>query len=107
LRSSLQFHSDRGLSYVCEDFSKLLAEHEISQSMSRKGKCRHKTPAESYFKTLKCELDMPRQHENYQSAKSTLFSIIEIWYNRKRLHSTFDDQTATEAERTLKKRQAG
>lgn len=104
--SSLLFHSDRGVQYACGDFTKLLAEHEIIQSMSRKGNCWDNAPAESFFKTLKSELDMPMQYKNYQSAKNAIFSFIEIWYNRKRRHSTLDYQTPAEAEQTLKQKQA-
>lgn len=103
--SSLLFHSDRGAQYACRDFTDLLAEHDITQSMSRKGNCWDNAPAESFFKTLKSELDIPTQYDNYQSAKNAIFSFIEIWYNRKRLHSTLDYQTPAEAEQTLKQKQ--
>ena len=102
--SSLLFHSDRGVQYACAEFTKLLAEHDIIQSMSRKGNCWDNAPAESFFKTLKNELDMPTQYDNYQSAKNAIFSFIEVWYNRKRLHSTLDYQTPAEAEQTLKQK---
>lgn len=103
--SSLLFHSDRGVQYACGEFTKLLAQHDITQSMSRKGNCWDNAPAESFFKTLKSELNMPTQYDNYQSAKNAIFSFIEIWYNRKRLHSTLDYQTPAEAEQTLKQKQ--
>lgn len=104
--SSLLFHSDRGVQYACGEFTKLLAGHGITQSMSRKGNCWDNAPAESFFKTLKSEIYMPAQYDNYQSAKNAIFSFIEIWYNRKRRHSTLDYQTPAEAEQTLKQKQA-
>ena len=64
------FHSDRGVQYACGEFTKLLADHDITQSMSRKGNCWDNAPAESFFKPLKSELDMPMQYDNYQSAKN-------------------------------------
>lgn len=103
--SSLLFHSDQGVQYACGEFTKLLVEHDITQSMSRKGNCWDNAPAESFFKTLKSEIHMPTQYENYQSAKNAIFSFIEIWYNRKRRHSTLDYQTPVEAEQTLKQKQ--
>jgi len=103
--SSLLFHSDRGVQYACGEFTDLLARHGITQSMSRKGNCWDNAPAESFFKTLKSELDIPTQYDNYQSAKTAIFSFIEIWYNRKRRHSTLDYQTPAEAEQSLNQKQ--
>jgi len=33
---------------------------------------------------------LPSRYHNYQHAKAAIFEIIEIWYNRKRLHSALD-----------------
>jgi transposase InsO family protein len=54
------FHSDRGVQYCCELLQKTLATYcpDIRQSMSRKGNCWDNACAESFFKTLKWELDI-------------------------------------------------
>lgn len=100
------FHSDQGVQYACEDFTKKLDKHSITQSMSRKGNCWDNAPAESFFKTLKYELDMPDRYQSYRHAKAAIFDFIEIWYNRKRLHSALDYQSPAQAEENLNRKQA-
>lgn len=102
----LLFHSDRGGQYACEDFTKKLDKYCITQSMSRKGNCWDNAPAESFFKTLKYELDMPNRYESYQQARTAIFEFIEIWYNRKRLHSALGYQSPVQAEQNLNRKQA-
>jgi transposase InsO family protein len=102
----LIFHSDRGVQYACEDFTKKLAGYNIRQSMSRKGNCWDNAPAESFFKTLKYELDMPDRYQSYWQARTAIFEFIEIWYNRKRLHSALNYQSPVQAEQNLKPKQA-
>ncbi|MGL5014570.1 MAG: hypothetical protein ACRC6V_09825 [Bacteroidales bacterium] len=50
----MMLHSGRGVQYACEEFTKLLGEMKIVQSMSRKGNCWDNAVAESFFKSLKC-----------------------------------------------------
>lgn len=96
------FHSDQGLQYACEEFTNRLNDYAITQSMSRKGNCWDNAPAESFFKTLKYELNMPDRYESYQQARTAIFEFIEIWYNRKRLHSALNYQSPVQAEEKLK-----
>jgi len=102
----LLFHSDQGVQYACEEFTKKLAAHTIIQSMSRKGNCWDNAPAESFFKTLKYELDMPDRYHSYHHARTAIFEFIEIWYNRKRLHSALDYRSPMQVEQTLTHNQA-
>lgn len=74
--------------------------------MSRKGNCWDNAPAESFFKTLKSELPISQPFESYTHARATLFEFIEIWYNRKRLHSALDYQTPFEKQQQLTQTQA-
>lgn len=103
---SLLFHSDRGIQYGCTEFTSLLAANNITQSMSRKGNCWDNAPAESFFKTLKAELQMDRPFTSYEGARKAVFAFIELWYNRKRLHSALDYQTPIQAARQLTHHQA-
>jgi transposase InsO family protein len=98
---SLLFHSDRGIQYACGEFTSLLAARGITQSMSRKGNCWDNAPAESFFKTLKAELQMDRPFASYTEARKAVFAYIELWYNRKRLHSALNYQTPIQAEQQL------
>ena len=99
----LIFHSDRGIQYACGDFTDLLKQHECIQSMSRKGNCWDNAPSESFFKTLKAELlPSTSTFRNYTHARTAIFQYIELWYNRKRLHSSLGYKTPIETEKELK-----
>ena len=55
--------------------------------MSRKGNCWDNACAESFFHTIKVE---ELNHQNFKTreeAHSSIFEYIEIFYNRKRIHS--------------------
>jgi transposase InsO family protein len=85
--SKVLFHSDRGSQYASEDFRALLKEHGIRASMSRKAECWDNAVVESFFGTMKMELGDPIW-ESRAAARAAVFDYIEIWYNRKRRHST-------------------
>ncbi|MCY9652242.1 IS3 family transposase [Paenibacillus thiaminolyticus] len=53
--SKPMLHSDRGFQYTSLDFKKLLDDNEMTQSMSRVGRCIDNGPMESFWGTLKCE----------------------------------------------------
>ena len=91
LVSPLIFHSDRGVQYCCHEFAGLLGTYpQVSRSMSRKGDCWDNAVAESFFKTIKTELIYDCKFQSIQQAKLAVFEYIEIWYNKKRRHSTLD-----------------
>ncbi|WP_224996993.1 IS3 family transposase [Cesiribacter sp. SM1] len=87
-QKGLLHHSDRGSQYASTDYQKLLLDQQITCSMSRKGNCYDNAAMESFFATLKQELVYHRQYENRQQAKQDIFEYIEVWYNRKRRHSS-------------------
>lgn len=84
-------HSDRGSQYASELFRDFLQDNEVTQSMSRKGNCYDNAVMESFWATLKTEcFDNFRDGipATRQEAKQRLFSYIEVFYNRQRLHSS-------------------
>ena len=81
------FHSDRGSQYASEAMQRFHDRHDIIGSMSRKGNCWDNAVAESFFSTLKRELDDPI-FISREEARAEIFEYIEIWYNRQRRHST-------------------
>jgi transposase InsO family protein len=85
----LIFHSDRGVQYCSEEFRTLLNRFcpTVRQSMSRKGNCWDNACAESFFKTLKEELDILDGNRNFKEVQTGVFEYIEIYYNRCRRHS--------------------
>lgn len=81
-------HSDRGCQYTAHAFTTLLARHQIRQSMSRGGDCYDNAPAESLWSTLKRELVHARRFVTRDQARDAVFDYIEVFYNRRRLHSS-------------------
>ena len=91
-------HSDRGSQYASELFRDFLAQEGVTQSMSRKGNCYDNALMESFWGTLKTEcFDNFRQGipATRQEARQQLFRYIEVFYNRKRLHSSLTRPWAT------------
>ncbi|WP_246052228.1 IS3 family transposase [Leptospira idonii] len=84
------FHSDRGGQYASNEFRMALNLAKMKQSMSRSGDCWDNAVVESFFKTLKNEFIKWQKFETLEEAKHKIFNYIEIFYNRKRLHSTLD-----------------
>jgi putative transposase len=80
-------HSDRGVQYASEAVQRFYDSRGSICSMSRKGNCWDNAVSESFFATLKRELDHPI-FDSRESARAIIFEYIEIWYNRQRRHST-------------------
>jgi len=87
-QSQLIWHTDRGSQYASESHRELLAEHDILQSMSRKGDCWDNAVSESFFHSLKTELVHHERFKTRAEANQAIFEYIEVFYNRQRLHST-------------------
>ena len=69
------------------EFQGLLKTSGIQCSMSRKGDCWDNALAESFFHTLKVELNHEKNYNTCQKAKTAIFKYIEVFYNRQRRHS--------------------
>ena len=87
-KHGLIFHSDRGIQYACEDFRERLNNHQIIQSMSGRGDCFDNAVTESFFGTLKKDLIYRSNLMPRREARQEIFKYIEMFYNRKRKHST-------------------
>jgi transposase InsO family protein len=94
--AGLIVHSDRGVQYACREYRRLLSQHGIEQSMSRKGDCWGNAVAESFFASLEWELIEDAGWHSRQAASQDIFSYIEFWYNRKRRHSSLGGRTPAE-----------
>jgi putative transposase len=84
----LLHHSDRGVQYASDDYQHLLEQHRISVSMSGRGDCYDNAMMESFWATLKTELVHQCQYATRAQARQSIFEYIEVFYNRKRLHSS-------------------
>lgn len=85
-------HSDQGSQYTAGLYKQMLAKHNMQCSMSRKGNCHDNAVAESFFHTLKEELVTDADYKTRNEARQSIFKYIELFYNRKRLHSTINYQ---------------
>ena len=97
VEKGLVFHSDRGIQYASKKFTNMIDSYKmITRSMSRKGNCWDNAVAESFFKTLKTEQIYGNKLISKEQMELDIFEFIEIWYNRKRRHSTLDYKTIEE-----------
>jgi putative transposase len=94
-------HTDRGVQYCAGAFRELAAERGIVQSMSRKGDCWDNACAETFFASLKTELIGSCIFESREQARREIFEYLEVFYNRRRLHSYLGYVTPEEFERSL------
>jgi transposase InsO family protein len=91
-------HSDRGCQYTSSLVRETLRKSGAVQSMSSTGNCYDNAVTESFFHTLKTEWTKWEVYETREEAKRSIFEFIEIFYNRKRLHSTLNYLSPVEFE---------
>ena len=85
----LIFHSDRGSQYASYEFHRVLREHGITASMSRKDNCWDNACSETLFGLLKVERLHGQHFQSLRQAKDEAVDWLR-WYNRTRLHSTLN-----------------
>ncbi|MFN9869836.1 MAG: transposase [Cyanobacteriota bacterium] len=96
-------HTGQGSQYTGREFQKRLVDKEITCSMSRKGDCWDNAVVESFFATLKDELEiLDGLYRGPEQLLHDLWMWIEGYYNRKRLHSSIGYSTPV----AFEKRQA-
>jgi putative transposase len=92
-------HSDRGCQYTSDDYQRALRDHGIACSMSGRGNCWDNAVVESFFATLKRELVYRRSWPTRREAAAAIHEYIEVFYNRRRRHSTLDYHSPAEYEK--------
>jgi transposase InsO family protein len=102
--AGLLHHSDQGTQYTGDAFQRVLAEHGITCSMSRRGNVYDNAAMESWFSTLKSELG--ERFESHAAAKEQLFDYIEVFYNQQRRHSVLGYMSPAEFERAARAEQS-
>ncbi len=78
------FHSDQGWQYQHAEYQRLLAEHNITQSMSRKGNCMDNGAMENFFGRLKVEMFYGEKFESVNAFIDELKKYIH-YYNNERI----------------------
>ncbi len=96
------FHSDRGTQYASKEFTDLLTDHHMTQSLSRPRQCWDNAVAESFFASLKLECIYRQALPTRAHARRTVFDYIEVFFNRRRLHSSLGYCTPADYENKIR-----
>jgi transposase InsO family protein len=96
--AGLVHHSDRGSTYAAGDYRKALRNRGLECSMSRKGDCWDNAVAESFFATLKREMDGADDLESRASGALAVGEYIDRFYNLQRRHSAIGYNSPVEFE---------
>ena len=78
---ALMHHSDQGSQYTSEPFQRLMADNDITCSMSRSGNCWDNAAMESFFSSLKIERIRGQVYRTRDQARADVFDYIERFYN--------------------------
>jgi putative transposase len=91
------FHSDRGAQYTSAEFAVFCTDTNVRRSAGRTGVCWDNAAAESFFASLKNEMYYRFTFATRARARYAVADYIEVFYNRRRLHSTLGYRTPFEA----------
>ena len=76
-------HSDQGWQYQHKHYQKLLKDHGIVQSMSRKGNCLDNAVMENFFGLLKSELLYLKDFDSMEQFKCERIEYLDYYSNRR------------------------
>jgi len=85
-------HSDQGWHYQMSEYRKLLSDHNVVQSMSRKGNCLDNASMESFFAVLKTECFHRQSFTDTNELRATIDDYIG-YYNTKRISTALGGLT--------------
>lgn len=102
----LILHTDLGSQYTASEVEEWLVKNNIRYSYSRKGTPYDNAGIESFHASLKKEEVYTTNYSDFEEANRALFSYIEGFYNRNRIHSSIDYLTPQEFEDLSKRKQA-
>ena len=94
----LVHHSDQGKQYAGQSYQRLLADHKMVGSMSRRGNCWDNACVESFFSTLKRELPNDHVFEDWRDVEKAVFAYVHAHYNTRRPHSALGYRAPNEYE---------
>ena len=85
-------HTDQGGLYRSREYRSRLQSIGMLPSMGNKGTAYDNAVAESFFSNLKNELTHHCDFRTREEARSAIFSYIELFYNRQRIHQSLGYQ---------------
>ena len=97
-RTRITHHSDHGSQYTSMEYGRRLREAGIMGSMGSVGDALDNAVAESFFSSLQVELLDTRVWSSRDELRMAIFEYIEVFYNRKRRHSSLQYMTPVEYE---------
>ena len=89
-------HSDHGTQYTSAEYTAKLTDLNLRQSLGRTGVCWDNALAESFFAALKNERVYRTVYATRKIATQDIAQYIEIFYNRRRIHSGLGYKTPHE-----------
>ena len=96
----LLHHADQGSQYTANGFRGQLRLRRIVESNSRKGNVWDNAVMESFFSSVEMELLRLKPFKTQAEAIQEVFSYIEVFYNRQRIHSTLGGCSPVEFEQS-------
>jgi transposase InsO family protein len=98
-KPGLIHHTDQGVIYRSRGYRERMERAGILPSMGSKGTAYDNAVAESFFSNLKNELIHNTVYLTRESARAAIFSYIELFYNRQRIHQTLGYVSPVEFEK--------
>lgn len=95
--SRSRLNSDRGAQYTSEEYTKLAKDLGVRLSVGRTGVCWDNAVAKSWLSMLRNEMYYRRAFATRRQARFAVMQYIEVFYNRRRLHSALGYRTPAEA----------
>ncbi len=95
----LILHSDRGGQYTGDEMQAIIETHGLRQSLGLS--CYDNAVAESFMHTIKSEHIQFQSFETRSQARQSLFDYIEVFYNRRRKHSTLGMKSPVQFEEQI------
>ena len=91
------FHADRGTQYTSAQFARFCARNDVRRSLGRTGVCWDNAVAEAFFAALKNDLYHRYSWPTRARARFAVAEYIEVFYNRRRRHSSLGYRTPAQA----------
>lgn len=91
------FHSDRGTQYTSTEFAAFCTRKRVRRSVGRTGVCWDNAVAEAFFAALKNDLYHRYHWPTRARARFAVAEYIEVFYNRRRRHSSLGYRTPAQA----------